>query len=322
MNLAASTQALALGNAQSSATQAASATAGNALNFAGLAQLKAEAKAQDPQSILATAKQFEAVLLQQMLSAMDATSFGSDLTGKNAGPMFQSLFNQQIASSVAQGRGIGLAQVLAKEMASRYHLQWGGKGADGKAPPATAFAAPQRNAGLTSSPSTGTTQGQPAVGLVEQARSFVESILPAVQTAAQRLGVSPKAIIAQAALETGWGAHVAGNNLFGIKGGGSWQGPSLAELTHEVRNGISRTETAAFRAYDNMAASVHNYASLLLSNARYQGALGQGDNVGAFASALQAAGYATDPQYASKVVAVAQSPLMQAATAGLSLGGG
>lgn len=322
MNLAASTQALTLGNAQSSAPQAAGATVGNALGFAGLAQLKAEAKAQDPQSILATAKQFEAVLLQQMLSAMDATSFGSDLTGKNAGPMFQSLFNQQIASSVAQGKGIGLAPVLAKEMASRYHLQWGDKGADGKAPPATAFAAPQRNAGLTSPPSTGTTQGQPAVGLVEQARSFVESILPAVQTAAQRLGVSPKAIIAQAALETGWGAHVAGNNLFGIKGGGSWQGASLAELTHEVRNGISRTETAAFRAYDNMAASVHNYASLLLHDARYQRALGQGDNVGAFASALQAAGYATDPQYASKVVAVAQSPLMEAATAGLSLGGG
>ncbi|MHB8249551.1 MAG: flagellar assembly peptidoglycan hydrolase FlgJ [Acidithiobacillus sp.] len=321
MKLAASTQALILGNARSGAPQAAGATAGNALDFAGLAQLKAAANAQDPQSILATAKQFEAVLLQQMLSAMDATSFGSDLTGKNAGPMFQSLFNQQIAGNVAQGKGIGLAQVLAKEMASRYHLQWG-KGADGKAPPATAFAAPMRNGGLAPPLSADATQGQPAPELVQQARNFVESILPAVQTAAQRLGVSPKAIIAQAALETGWGTHVAGNNLFGIKGGGSWQGSSLAELTHEVRNGLSQTETAAFRTYDNMAASVHNYASLLLHNARYQGALGQGDNVGAFATALQSAGYATDPQYASKVVAVAQSPLMQAATAGLPLGGG
>ena len=321
MNLSASTQALALGNAQSGTPQAASATAGNALNFAGLAQLKAAANAQDPQSILATAKQFEAVLLQEMLSAMDATSFGSDLTGKNAGPMFQSLFNQQIAGSVAQGKGIGLAQVLAKEMANRYHLQWG-KGADGKAVPATAFAAPMRNAGLAPPLSADAAQGQPAQELVQQARNFVESILPAVQTAAQRLGVSPKAIIAQAALETGWGAYVGGNNLFGIKGGGSWQGPTLASLTHEVHNGISQAETAAFRAYDNMAASVHNYANLLLSNARYHGALGQGSNVGAFAAALQAAGYATDPQYASKVVAVAQSPLMQAATAGLPLGGG
>ena len=309
VSLSASTQAVNIN------PKAASAAASDALNFSGLAQLRSDAQAHNPQSIMAVAKQFEAVLMQEMLSAMSATSFGSDLTGKNAGPMFKSMFNQQIAQTVSQGQGMGIAQPLAREIASRYHLHWGENGkpalAEGNMP------VPERNAALPSPAVASLSWVKPSQALVRQATAFVAAILPAVQSVARKLGVAPKAIIAQAALETGWGSHVAGNNLFGIKGSGSWQGPSVSSLTHEFENGVNQVETAAFRAYGSFRASVQNYAQLLLNNPRYQSALGQGNNVAAFAEALQQGGYASDPQYAGKLVAVADSPLMEQVMAGL-----
>ncbi|WP_291508268.1 flagellar assembly peptidoglycan hydrolase FlgJ [Acidithiobacillus sp.] len=312
VSLSASTQAVNIN------PKAASAAASDALNFSGLAQLRSDAQAHNPQSIMAVAKQFEAVLMQEMLSAMSATSFGSDLTGKNAGPMFKSMFNQQIAQTVSQGQGMGVAQTLAREIASRYHLHWGEHGkpalAEGNMP------VPGRNAALPSPAAASPSWVKPSRALVRQATAFVAAILPAVQSVARKLGVAPKAIIAQAALETGWGSHVAGNNLFGIKGSGSWQGPSVSSLTHEFENGVNQVETAAFRAYGSFRASVQNYAQLLLDNPRYQSALGQGNNVAAFAEALQQGGYASDPQYAGKLVAVADSPLMEQVMAGLPQG--
>ncbi|PKY11240.1 flagellar rod assembly protein/muramidase FlgJ [Acidithiobacillus marinus] len=300
--------------------QAAAATASDALNFSGLSQLRSDADAHDPKTILAVAKQFEAVLLQEMLSAMSATSFGSDLTGKNSGPLMKSLFNQQIAQTVSQGQGIGIAQTLAKEIATRYHLHWGKQNAAQSADKPLSM--PARNAGLSaplaSSAMSPESWVKPSQSLLEQAKSFVQSILPAVRVAAQKLGVAPTAIIAQAALETGWGSHVAGNNLFGIKGGGGWLGTSVHSLTHEFENGVNEVENAAFRAYQNVGESVHNYAQLLLNNPRYRQALGQGNNIAGFAEALQQGGYATDPHYASKLVAVAESPLMQTVMGDLS----
>ncbi|MBE7565544.1 MULTISPECIES: flagellar assembly peptidoglycan hydrolase FlgJ [Acidithiobacillus] len=311
INLTATTRSAEVG------PQAAAATASDALNFSGLNQLRSEAQAHNPQTILAVAKQFEAVLLQEMLSSMSATSFGSDLTGKNSGPMLKSLFNQQIAQTVSQGQGIGIAQTLAKEIATRYNLHWGKQNAS----PAgdKAMTMPARNAALSAPVMTSASWAKPSQTLLEQAKSFVQSIMPAVQAAAQKLGVAPTAIIAQAALETGWGSHVAGNNLFGIKGGGSWLGSSVDSLTHEFENGVNEVENAAFRAYQSVGDSVRNYASLLMNNPRYRGALGQGDNIAGFAEALQQGGYATDPQYANKLVAVADSPLMQEVMGDVSL---
>ncbi len=305
INLTASTQAKNLG------AGAASAAASDVLSFSGLAQMHSEAQAHNPKSILAVAKQFEATLVQEMLSAMSATSFGSDLTGKNAGPMFKSMLNQEIAQTVSQGQGIGIAQTLAKEISSRYHLNWGKDGAEGASAILRNMPVPARNIALQSVAPEEQIGEKPSQTLVEQATAFVAAIMPAVQAAAKKLGVTPKAIIAQAALETGWGSHVAGDNLFGIKGTGGWQGASVSSLTHEFENGVNRVETAAFRAYNSLSASVQNYAHLLLDSPRYHAALGQGDNVAAFAQALQQGGYATDPQYASKLVAVADSPLME-----------
>ena len=321
--------------------------AANSLSFQGLNQLQAAAKAdpRNPQAIKAVAQQFEALLMQQMLTAMNATSLGPDLLGDTSGPMFKSLFTQQIATTISQGQGIGLASYLAKELATRYGAAPQAKpgttpgDSPAAATPATrhqaswpvparnaAFVAPalapQGGPGASSAadPATANTQDHAThTSFADKAQTFIQSILPSVQSAAAALGVSPVAILAQAALETGWGSHAPGNNLFGIKAGGGWQGASLSRLTQEFAGGAAEMGEAAFRAYQSAADSVRNYAQMMLGSPRYQDVRGHGDDIAGFASALQHSGYATDPHYARKLLAVAQSPTMRQALAALGL---
>ncbi|MGC9185800.1 MAG: flagellar assembly peptidoglycan hydrolase FlgJ [Thiomonas sp.] len=324
--------------------------AANSLSFQGLNQLKAAAQAdpRSPQAIKAVAQQFEALLMQQMLTAMDTTSLGPDMLGDTAGPLFKSMFNQQLASTISQGRGIGLASFIARELASRYGTQPGaappagvseqaaaGKGASAAvltAPGQTAQStAPQPTVGVVNTPpaplgasreyaapaqpaaATSATAARPSHSQSssdDQARQFIASILPSVQAAARQLGVTPVAILAQAALETGWGRHTPGNNVFGVKAGPGWNGATVQSLTQEFSNGVASVGSAAFRAYQTVSESVQNYAALL-AQPRYRAVRGQGNDISAFAAALQRSGYATDPQYAAKLEAIARSPRMQ-----------
>ena len=333
--------------------------ASNSLSFQGLNQLKAAAEANphSPQAIKAVAQQFEALLMQQMLTAMNATSLGPDMLGETSGPMFKSMFNQQLATTLSQGQGIGLASFIARELSSRYGLTPQSKPTAEAAPGLRAAAsnaaalplvspapgalpkealssyrqnalpvlpvapAPTAAAAVTATQATAPTPAADKAGSTasEQARNFIASILPSVQTAAKQLGVAPVAILAQAALETGWGQHTPGNNVFGVKAGGGWSGGTVQTLTREFQNGVATVGSAAFRAYQNVAESVDNYAALL-ARPRYQAARDQGNDISAFATALQRSGYATDPNYASKLVAIARSPRMQQALAQLGVG--
>lgn len=151
--------------------------------------------------------------------------------------------------------------------------------------------------------------------------AFVERIWPHAQRAAAELGVDPKVIVAQAALETGWGRRPIGgsgndaNNLFGIKAT-NWSGRSVAQSTREVYDGVETREVARFRAYDSIEQSFQDYVALLKNSPRYADAVGMSDGR-QFARALQRAGYATDPQYAAKLTAIAEGPTMRRALNGL-----
>lgn len=158
--------------------------------------------------------------------------------------------------------------------------------------------------------------------------AFVRALAPHARAAAAKLGVSPRALLAQAALETGWGQHLpshgngsSSNNLFGIKAGSSWDGDRVSVPTLEYENGIAVRRRDQFRAYDSLAASFADYADLLKGNPRYAGALGKGENVAGFAHALVRGGYATDPAYAAKITAIANSPQMREALSALSAAG-
>jgi flagellar protein FlgJ len=142
---------------------------------------------------------------------------------------------------------------------------------------------------------------------------FVATMLPMAEQAAKRIGIDPRYLVAQAALETGWGKSVMRNsdgssshNLFGIKATGNWEGDSARAITSEFRDGQFVKETAAFRSYDSYQDSFHDLVSLLQNNARYQDAVNAADKPEQFVQELQKAGYATDPNYASKISQIAK----------------
>ncbi|HAT43028.1 MAG TPA: peptidoglycan hydrolase FlgJ [Rheinheimera sp.] len=149
-------------------------------------------------------------------------------------------------------------------------------------------------------------------------QAFIKKLLPAAQKAAALLGLEPVALIAQAALETGWGSKLSadassgsGFNLFGIKAQPGWQGATMQAQTMEYRQGVMQTEQATFRAYNNVEQSMQDYVEFIQQNPRYKNALAVTAEPAAYFRQLQAAGYATDPNYARKVMAVMQSPVLQ-----------
>ncbi|SBV35700.1 Flagellar rod assembly protein/muramidase FlgJ [uncultured Stenotrophomonas sp.] len=156
---------------------------------------------------------------------------------------------------------------------------------------------------------------------------FVASIWPHAERAARELGVNPRALVAQAALETGWGRRNikranggSSHNLFGIKATG-WKGESATAATHEYVDGQRRNETANFRAYGSPAESFGDYVRMLKNSPRYQAALKAGTDVRGFAQGLQRAGYATDPGYAAKIAAIAAGPTIDRAVAAIGQAG-
>jgi peptidoglycan hydrolase FlgJ len=149
------------------------------------------------------------------------------------------------------------------------------------------------------------------------AQSFAEELAPAIEHAAAKLGVSPRILLAQAALETGWGHSVVGNNVFGVKAGASWPGTTVTATTHEMTGGHLVAHAGTFRAYANVGQAVDDYAALVSASSRYRAAMGSGEDAAAYAHALAAGGYASDRDYAAKLVAVANSPKMSYAIASL-----
>lgn len=151
--------------------------------------------------------------------------------------------------------------------------------------------------------------------LGESQESFVSGLMPAAVEASKRTGVDPRIIVAQAAQETGWGKHAPGNNYFGIKSHGQGGGQNLA--TTEYINGKPVRVSDSFRGYASPADSVKGYADFLLENPRYKPMMAA-QGLDAQLAALGASGYATDPNYANSVGAIARSlpvPAAQAAEA-------
>lgn len=260
-------------------------------DFQGIAALKNDAKAQAPTALKEAARQFESLFTQMLLKSMREAnqSFGEDsLFGSDQADMYQDMFDDQIAMQMSKGKGLGLADMLVRQLQ-------GGVGSMSQGQEASAAA-------NTQAPG-------PVAGSKDD---FLRTMRPHAERAAREIGVDPDALLAQAALETGWGRSVPCNangecsfNLFGIKAGSQWSGATVNVPTLEFEAGIPVRKVERFRAYDSPADSFRDYAALIRDSSRYASARGAGDNVEAFASALQQGGYATDPNYAQKITAVA-----------------
>jgi flagellum-specific peptidoglycan hydrolase FlgJ len=186
-------------------------------------------------------------------------------------------------SSAATGIGQALMEALTPE-----------------APTESSSSAPETSPRPKARPGTG---GSSPSTSFEGKDAFIERMTPVANEVAAELGISPKIILAQAALETGWGSSVVGNNFFGIKSHGQAGGVKAA--THEVVNGKRVNITDSFRSYETPEDSIRGYGSFLKNNKRYEGLLGAGSgNVSDQLEALQRSGYATDPNYSSKLRAI------------------
>ena len=253
-------------------------------DFQGLAALKNDAKAQAPAALKEAARQFESLFTQMLLKSMREANkgFGEDsMFGSDQADMYQDMFDDQMALQLSQGKGLGLADMLVRQ------LQGGVQSAAPSAPAA---------------------DHQPLSATKDE---FLRKLRPHAEQAARELGVDPNALLAQAALETGWGRSVPCNangecsfNLFGIKAGSQWSGATVNVPTLEFEEGVAVRKVERFRAYESPADSFRDYAALISRSSRYANARGTGENVEAFASALQQGGYATDPNYAQKISAV------------------
>lgn len=156
---------------------------------------------------------------------------------------------------------------------------------------------------------------------------FIARVWPAAKRVANELGVSPRVLVAQAALETGWGRHMpkhadgsSSENYFGIKGHGQWQGEHVTASTSEVINGERVQERAQFRAYDSIEASFQDFAKFLKTNPRYEQALNHRHDAEKFVDSLQKAGYATDPMYADKLKSIMNGRRMNMMVAQIDAG--
>ena len=131
---------------------------------------------------------------------------------------------------------------------------------------------------------------------------FVEKMMPYAIKAVEGMGFNPLVLVAQAALETGWGRHVSkGNNYYGIKANSSWKGEREDLASDEFENGKFVKEVSSFRKYADVLESMKDYLSFIKENPRYQNAVDESFNPDEYFSEIQKAGYATDPNYADKL---------------------
>ena len=314
---------------------------GTLADTGNLTALQQAAAAHNPQALKEAAQQFESLFTGMVLKSMREANFGDSLFGSDQEDMYQDMYDDQIASEISKGRGLGLADMLVQQL-RRSGLPGttqgssATSGSSGSSTGATGASGASAGTGAsgTSSSAAATTSSSTASSCPSTAQQlqFAQSLWPEAQQAARQLGVSPVSLVAQAALETNWGRSMprsaggsSSNNLFGIKAGATWNGGSVQNTTQEYDSGTATAVKAQFRSYTSPSQCFQDYVSLLQSNPRYAGALGTGADTQAFATALQSGGYATDPAYASKLGAVANTltrtltQALQGAVAGGSL---
>ncbi len=303
--------------------------AANSLNtwtdLSGFAALRQTAQSDAKAALPAVAKQFESIFTQMMLKSMRDASSGDGLLDSEAGNQWRDMFDQQLSVQLSQGgNGIGIAQMLMKQLGGAL-----GSSSDGATSATSGAAGDSWQQRLNSVASAARTTGEKVLKMLpKDATDFVKQLAPYAQQAADKLGVSVRAILAQAALETQWGKHLpthsngdTSNNLFGMKAGSSWDGDKVSVKTLEFEGGVAVQKRAQFRSYDNPGQSFDDYAQLLANNPRYAKALNHGEDVVGFAKGLVNGGYATDPSYAQKIIAIANSPQMKQALAAIEQAG-
>lgn len=287
-----------------------------------LNRLKYQAGQDAKAALPEVAKQFESLYVQMAMKSMRQAGAPqeSGLFDSEQSRFYRDMYDQQMALHLAKQGGFGLAKTLERQLGGGSGAPVGeaaaGKGLDAyrRTPVGGANGAKGDGADAPAPASARASQkhGRPAP-LFASRKEFINRLMPLAETAAAELGVSPSVLLAQAALETGWGRSVIRNgdgsssfNLFGIKAGSQWDGKRAGVVSLEFDQGVAVRRAASFRAYESYEESFRDYVRFLRENPRYATALAKADDPAAYARELQKAGYATDPHYANKILSIAR----------------
>ncbi len=306
-------------------------------DFGGFSRLRAQAREGSAEGARTAAEQAEALLLGMMIKSMRA-GVGAGASGAG---IHQGMFDSQIAINLAKGGRLGFAQMLLGEIAPGAVA--GGASTPGaageprglpapprnvalrallppvrEAPPDAAGLPPEQPAAHATTAAGGAAPAAAAAGTAQWSspEEFARDLWPAASRAARALGTQPEAVLAVAALETGWGRHMPRGadgrpsfNLFGIKAHG-WGGAVTHSPTLEFEQGAFARRVEPFRAYGSPEEAFEDFADFLKSQPRYREALSQAADPVAFVHGLQKAGYATDPRYGEKLESVLRSDVL------------
>lgn len=307
-------------------------------DFSGLAKLKAQARKDSPEAVKEVAKQFESIFLNNVLKSMREAKLADGALDNEQSKFYNDMYDQQLAVHLAGSPGVGLADLIAKQLSpdkngkhQKQQLDDYLQTASGLSRSGTEQAhmlIRQKRGGDSQFQVSPYTQGgDPFAPMnefptddgspIQSSEDFVKRLQPYAEQAARELGVEPKALLAQAALESGWGRSVLKNrngsnsyNLFNIKADKAWQGKQAQVATLEFDQGIPKKVNAGFRMYNSFAESFSDYVNFIKSNPRYGNALKKAGNAEQYMHELQRAGYATDPRYADKVMSIYQGNAM------------
>lgn len=292
-----------------------------AIDAQGLGALRAQARNSPDAALEKAATQFEALFMQMMLKSMRESVPQDGMFDSEATRTYMGMLDQQLATSLAGSSGLGLADMLVKQLRGTGAVGATGAAASGTAPapadPASTLPAPVN----PFNPAEGYPAPEAPTRLKESAapapvpthvRAFIDKVGAQAVAASRETGVPARFIAAQAALESNWGRNeirgadgAPSHNLFGIKATRGWSGKTADAVTTEYTNGTAAKTTEKFRAYDSYSEAFLDYARLLKT--RYKDAVAAGDDAVQFAQGLQRAGYATDPRYAEKVARIIQT---------------
>lgn len=285
--------------------------AGLALDVQGLQRLRSQAGRGGEAGLKEAARQFEALFLQNMLKSMRAAIPKSELSSNSQTELYTEMLDQQWAQTLA-GRGMGLAEQLTRSLSGRALAP-----SEAQVPMSALVPASGESpfVGLTRHSAAYESWKRHAVSAddidrADHVEAFVARLAGPARSAERSSGVPAELILAQAALETDWGRRrittadgADSHNLFGIKAGGRWQGETARVMTTEYVAGEAQRQEESFRVYPDAQAAFDDYARLIRSRPGYAAARHAADSTQA-AIALQEGGYATDPRYAQKLVAV------------------
>jgi len=291
-------------------------------------------------ALMKVAEQFESMFLNMMLSSMrkaNAVFEEDSMLNSPESNFFRNMYDNQMAVSLADNGATGLADVIYRQLMDSYgdgqqdrpELDFS-KISDRRihTSPAlqramdtvTQVVADGGNNNAASGKDTpaGTASGNGNKGQqFASVEEFVATLYPLAEKVAERIGVDPKAVVAQAALETGWGKYMITDeqgrnsfNFFGIKADSRWSGDSVTVITHEYRGGSAVKENAAFRSYASAEEGLNDYADFLSRSARYENAVGRNLGADQYGHELQQSGYATDPRYGEKIQRISEGDLL------------